>query len=163
VNDFEPDEFLVAHSLMKVGEVTLKQAMAGSVDCIWSWIPRMRTRSILRLKLVCLPPNHRLTTLTVKDLSLSGIYSLILQVYSITGPLSCWLKTLWGADINIVAIHQHMTGENPQMIFLHAKDQSETVKRWLLEHDRWLLIADNADDLALRSSHKISVSILLRN
>ena len=33
-----------------------------------------------------------------------------------------------------------------------AKDQSETVdavKRWLLQHDRWLLIADNADDLAL--------------
>ncbi len=33
-----------------------------------------------------------------------------------------------------------------------AKDQKETVgavKRWLLEHDRWLLIADNADDLAL--------------
>jgi tetratricopeptide (TPR) repeat protein len=33
-----------------------------------------------------------------------------------------------------------------------AKDQKETVgavKRWLLEHDRWLLIADNADDLVL--------------
>jgi hypothetical protein len=33
-----------------------------------------------------------------------------------------------------------------------AKDQKETVgavKRWLLEHDRWLFIADNADDLAL--------------
>jgi hypothetical protein len=33
-----------------------------------------------------------------------------------------------------------------------AKDQKETVgavKRWLLELDRWLLIADNADDLAL--------------
>ena len=33
-----------------------------------------------------------------------------------------------------------------------AKDQNETVaavKRWLLEHDRWLLIADNADELAL--------------
>jgi tetratricopeptide (TPR) repeat protein len=33
-----------------------------------------------------------------------------------------------------------------------AKDQKETVgavKRWLLEHDRWLLIADNADELAL--------------
>jgi hypothetical protein len=33
-----------------------------------------------------------------------------------------------------------------------AKDQNETVgavKRWLLDHDRWLLIADNADDLAL--------------
>jgi predicted ATPase len=33
-----------------------------------------------------------------------------------------------------------------------AKDQNETVgavKRWFLEHDRWLLIADNADELAL--------------
>jgi tetratricopeptide (TPR) repeat protein len=33
-----------------------------------------------------------------------------------------------------------------------AKDQNETmsaVKRWLQEHDRWLLIADNADELAL--------------
>ena len=29
------------------------------------------------------------------------------------------LKTLRGAKINIVAIHQHMTGENPRMMFLH--------------------------------------------
>ena len=29
------------------------------------------------------------------------------------------LKTLRGANINIVAIHQHMTGENPRMMFLH--------------------------------------------
>jgi uncharacterized protein DUF1259 len=29
------------------------------------------------------------------------------------------LKTLRAANINIVAIHQHMTGENPPMIFLH--------------------------------------------
>src|SRR5258705_10738381 len=29
------------------------------------------------------------------------------------------LKTLRGANINIVGIHQHMTGENPRMIFLH--------------------------------------------
>ena len=29
------------------------------------------------------------------------------------------LKTLRGAKINIVAIHHHMTGENPRMIFLH--------------------------------------------
>jgi hypothetical protein len=29
------------------------------------------------------------------------------------------LKTLREANINIVAIHQHMTGENPRMIFLH--------------------------------------------
>jgi hypothetical protein len=29
------------------------------------------------------------------------------------------LKKLRGADINIVAIHQHMTGEEPRIIFLH--------------------------------------------
>ena len=29
------------------------------------------------------------------------------------------LKTLRGNGISIVAIHQHMTGENPRMIFLH--------------------------------------------
>jgi hypothetical protein len=29
------------------------------------------------------------------------------------------LKTLRGANINIVAIHQHMIGEDPRMIFLH--------------------------------------------
>jgi uncharacterized protein DUF1259 len=29
------------------------------------------------------------------------------------------LRTLRGANINILAIHQHMTGENPRMIFLH--------------------------------------------
>jgi hypothetical protein len=33
--------------------------------------------------------------------------------------LQAVLKTLRGASINIVAIHQHMTGENPRMIFLH--------------------------------------------
>lgn len=29
------------------------------------------------------------------------------------------LKALRGAGINIVAIHQHMTGENPRVLFLH--------------------------------------------
>src|SRR5436309_5876401 len=29
------------------------------------------------------------------------------------------LKTLRGAGINVVAIHQHMTGESPRVIFLH--------------------------------------------
>lgn len=29
------------------------------------------------------------------------------------------LKTLRGARINIVAIHQHMTGEQPRILFLH--------------------------------------------
>ena len=29
------------------------------------------------------------------------------------------LKALRGGGINIVAIHQHMTGETPRMLFLH--------------------------------------------
>jgi hypothetical protein len=33
--------------------------------------------------------------------------------------LQAVLKKLRGADINIVAIHQHMTGEEPRIIFLH--------------------------------------------
>jgi hypothetical protein len=33
------------------------------------------------------------------------------------------LKSLRGADINVVAIHQHMTGEQPRMIFLHYWSQ----------------------------------------
>jgi len=33
--------------------------------------------------------------------------------------LQAVLKTLRAANINIVAIHQHMTGENPRMMFLH--------------------------------------------
>ncbi len=35
------------------------------------------------------------------------------------GELQLVLKTLRAANINIVAIHQHMTGENPRMMFLH--------------------------------------------
>jgi Domain of Unknown Function (DUF1259) len=37
------------------------------------------------------------------------------------------LKTLRGANINIVAIHQHMTGENPRMIFLHYYGRGNTL------------------------------------
>src|SRR5258708_13467062 len=33
------------------------------------------------------------------------------------------LKTLRGNGINIVAIHQHMIGENPLMMFLHYSGQ----------------------------------------
>ena len=29
------------------------------------------------------------------------------------------LKSLRGSDINIVAIHQHMTNEEPRILFLH--------------------------------------------
>ena len=29
------------------------------------------------------------------------------------------LKALRGADIDVVAIHQHMTGEQPRILFLH--------------------------------------------
>ena len=35
------------------------------------------------------------------------------------GELQGVLKALRGAHINIVAIHQHMTGEQPRMLFLH--------------------------------------------
>ena len=37
----------------------------------------------------------------------------------VEGELQTGLKTLRGADINIVAIHNHMTMENPRVIFLH--------------------------------------------
>jgi hypothetical protein len=37
------------------------------------------------------------------------------------------LKTLRGANINIVAIHQHMTGENPRMIFLHYYGRGKAI------------------------------------
>jgi hypothetical protein len=35
------------------------------------------------------------------------------------GELQSVLKKLRGVDINIVAIHQHMTGDDPRMMFLH--------------------------------------------
>jgi hypothetical protein len=35
------------------------------------------------------------------------------------GELQGVLKALRKADINIVAIHNHMTGENPRIVFLH--------------------------------------------
>src|SRR6201987_5004653 len=37
------------------------------------------------------------------------------------------LKTLRAANINIVAIHQHMTGEKPRMIFLHYYGQEKAL------------------------------------
>src|ERR1700676_5548457 len=37
------------------------------------------------------------------------------------------LKTLRGANINIVAIHQHMTSENPRMIFLHYYGRGKAI------------------------------------
>ena len=48
------------------------------------------------------------------------------------------LKTLRRAGINIVAIHSHMTHENPRILFLHywgkgsAKDLANAVKSALL-------------------------------
>jgi hypothetical protein len=77
VNDFEPDEFLVAHALMKAGRSHAETSNGRQRRLHWELDPEDADKSILRLKLVCLPPNHRLTTLTVKDLSLSEIYSLI--------------------------------------------------------------------------------------
>lgn len=38
------------------------------------------------------------------------------------------LKALRGADINIVAIHQHMTGESPRIMFLHYWGIGSTTK-----------------------------------
>ena len=35
------------------------------------------------------------------------------------GEMQAVLKALRHAGINIVAIHQHMTGESPHMMFLH--------------------------------------------
>ena len=37
------------------------------------------------------------------------------------------LKTMRGADINIVAIHQHMTQENPRYVFLHYWGKGKAV------------------------------------
>jgi len=47
------------------------------------------------------------------------------------------LKTMRGNGINIVAIHQHMTHENPRILFLHywgkgkAVDLAKAVKKAL--------------------------------
>jgi hypothetical protein len=41
------------------------------------------------------------------------------------GELQPVLKSLRGAGINIVAIHQHMTGEAPRLIFLHYWGQGK--------------------------------------
>jgi hypothetical protein len=47
------------------------------------------------------------------------------------------LKVLRGSGINVVAIHSHMTNENPRVLFLHywgrgkAADLATTVKRAL--------------------------------
>ena len=35
------------------------------------------------------------------------------------GELQPVLKSLTGSGINVVAIHSHMTGETPRMLFLH--------------------------------------------
>ena len=53
------------------------------------------------------------------------------------GELQTVLKTLRGEGINIVAIHQHMTNENPRYVFLHywgkgkAADLAKAVKKSL--------------------------------
>jgi hypothetical protein len=53
------------------------------------------------------------------------------------GELQATLKTLRDGDINIVAIHQHMTHEEPRYIFFHywgkgkAQDLAQTVKKAL--------------------------------
>ena len=53
------------------------------------------------------------------------------------GELQGVLKSLRKSDINIVAIHQHMTGESPRIIFLHywghgnAEKLAKSIKRAL--------------------------------
>jgi hypothetical protein len=53
------------------------------------------------------------------------------------GELQTVLKTMRGDGINIVAIHQHMTGESPRYLFLHywgkgkAADLAKSVKHAL--------------------------------
>ncbi len=44
------------------------------------------------------------------------------------GELQTVLKTLRGADIQIVAIHNHMTGETPRIVFLHFWGVGESAK-----------------------------------
>jgi hypothetical protein len=52
------------------------------------------------------------------------------------------LKTLRAGDINIVAIHHHMSGESPRILFLHywgrgkATDLAATVRK-ALDHTAW--------------------------
>jgi hypothetical protein len=53
------------------------------------------------------------------------------------GELQPVLKALRGGGINIVAIHSHMTGESPRILFLHywgrghAADLANVVKKAL--------------------------------
>ena len=54
------------------------------------------------------------------------------------GELQTVLKSMRGDGINIVAIHQHMTSENPRIVFLHywgkgkAADLARAVKNALV-------------------------------
>ena len=43
------------------------------------------------------------------------------------GELQAVLKSMRAAEINIVAIHQHMTGESPRILFLHYWGKGKAV------------------------------------
>ena len=45
------------------------------------------------------------------------------------GELQGVLKALRGAGINVVAIHQHMVGESPRILFLHYWCVGKTEER----------------------------------
>jgi hypothetical protein len=69
------------------------------------------------------------------------------------GELQTVLKSLRGSDINIVAIHQHMTNEEPRILFLHywgkgkATELAAAVKRSL---DAQAAITQAQEKTALR-------------
>jgi Domain of Unknown Function (DUF1259) len=69
------------------------------------------------------------------------------------GELQTVLKSLRGSDINIVAIHQHMTNEKPRILFLHywgkgkATELAAAVKRSL---DAQAAITQAQEKTALR-------------
>ena len=44
------------------------------------------------------------------------------------GELQTVLKSLRGSDINIVAIHQHMTNEKPRILFLHYWGKGKAIE-----------------------------------
>jgi hypothetical protein len=52
------------------------------------------------------------------------------------------LKTLRGAGVNVVAIHHHMTGETPRILFVHywgrgkAEDLAGTIRK-ALDQTAW--------------------------
>src|SRR5260370_34578682 len=65
------------------------------------------------------------------------------------------LRTLRGANINIVAIHQHMTGENPRMIFLHYYGRGKA-----LDLAKGVKAAINTQPLAATNSKDLPATVV---